>query len=408
MKQCAFTICAKNYLAQALTLKESFKRFNEEDFFIFLSDEVDGEDLGKADVTELDESWIPKWKEMAFKYNVIEFSTAIKPFCFDKLFNDGFEKVIYLDPDMYVVKNLQFIWDILAKKSIMLTPHFFEIYEGEFSGAVSDNSILSVGIYNLGYCAIAKTDNGRKIVTWWKNKLQDQCYDDRDDGTFVDQKWMNFVPAFFPDDVCISHNEGLNVAIWNLHERELVIENGMYYVKGIRGQKDELSVFHFSGFDPFNNTVINRRHPQFNVNTFPSFKPIIEEYRQAVYANGYEKYHPMTYSFETFSNGENINNVQRRLFREYIDNNGTYTDPFNTDDVFYKKLQANKCLTHNISARIGIAKSDKAKGNKIQDKFLIPFFRTFERLVGFNRYCLFLRFFNRLRKYEFNYFLIKK
>lgn len=64
-----------------------------------------------------------------------------------------------------------------------------------------------------------------------EEKLQDQCYDDRDDGTFVDQKWMNFIPAFFPDDVCISHNEGLNVAIWNLHERELVIEGGKYYVK---------------------------------------------------------------------------------------------------------------------------------------------------------------------------------
>ena len=199
MKQCAFTICAKNYLAQAITLRESFKKHNKEDFFIFLSDDVAGEDLKTADVVELNESWIPKWREMAFKYNVIEFSTAIKPFCFGKLFSEGFQKVIYLDPDMYVVKDLQFIWDTLDNKSIMLTPHFFEIYEGEFTGAVSDNSILSVGIYNLGYCALANTENGKKIVTWWKNKLQDQCYDDRDDGTIVDQKWMTFIPAFFPD-----------------------------------------------------------------------------------------------------------------------------------------------------------------------------------------------------------------
>lgn len=408
MKQCAFTICAKNYLAQAITLRESFKKHNKEDFFIFLSDDVAGEDLKTADVVELNESWIPKWREMAFKYNVIEFSTAIKPFCFGKLFSEGFQKVIYLDPDMYVVKDLQFIWDTLDNKSIMLTPHFFEIYEGEFTGAVSDNSILSVGIYNLGYCALANTENGKKIVTWWKNKLQDQCYDDRDDGTFVDQKWMNFIPAFFPDDVCISHNEGLNVAIWNLHERELVIEDGTYYVKGIHGQKDALSVFHFSGFDPFDNTVINRRHPRFNVNTFPSFKPIIEEYRKAVYANGYDHYHPMTYAFETFNNGENINPVQRRLFRVYVDKGGSYTNPFDTTDVFYKKLQANRCLTNTISAQIGIAKSDKEKGNKLQEKVMLPFFGMVKKYIGFNKYCLLLRFFNRLRRYEFNYFLMKK
>lgn len=45
MKQCAFTICAKNYLAQAITLRESFKRHNKEEFFIFLSDDKDKEDL---------------------------------------------------------------------------------------------------------------------------------------------------------------------------------------------------------------------------------------------------------------------------------------------------------------------------------------------------------------------------
>jgi hypothetical protein len=408
MKQCAFTICAKNYLAQAITLRESFKKHNEEDFYIFLSDAVANEDLKDTSVVELNETWIPKWKEMAFKYNVIEFSTAIKPFCFGKLFSEDYKKVIYLDPDMYVVKDLQFVWNTLDNKSIMLTPHFFEIYDGKFKGAVSDNSILAVGIYNLGYCALADTLNGKKIVTWWKNKLQDQCYDDRDDGTFVDQKWMNFIPAFFPDDVCISHNEGLNVAIWNLHERELIIEDGKYYVKGIHGQKDPLSVFHFSGFDPFNNTVINRRHPQFNITAFPSFKPIIEEYRKAVYENGYKKYHSMMYTFETFNNGEKINGVQRRIFRVYLANGGKYTDPFDVDDVFYQKLKDSNCLTNIHSSRIGIAKSDKEKGNKLQNKILVPLFKVIKRSLGFNRYCLMLRFFNRIRRFEFNYFLLKK
>ena len=41
MKNVAFTICAKNYLAQAITLKKSFEQHNpESDFFIYLADEI--------------------------------------------------------------------------------------------------------------------------------------------------------------------------------------------------------------------------------------------------------------------------------------------------------------------------------------------------------------------------------
>ena len=40
------------------------------------------------DLVTLNDTWIPKWREMAFKYGVIEFNTSIKPFCFYKLFNE--------------------------------------------------------------------------------------------------------------------------------------------------------------------------------------------------------------------------------------------------------------------------------------------------------------------------------
>ena len=82
---CAFTICAKNYLAQALTLRESFLKHNPSlNFFIFLADKIDGvEDVDG--VVALDKSWIPDWVNMAFKYDVIEFNTSIKPFCFGKI-----------------------------------------------------------------------------------------------------------------------------------------------------------------------------------------------------------------------------------------------------------------------------------------------------------------------------------
>lgn len=301
---CAFTICAKNYLAQALTLRESFLKHNPSlNFFIFLADKIDGvEDVDG--IVALDKSWIPDWVNMAFKYDVIEFNTSIKPFCFGKLFKEGYEKVIYLDPDIYVTRPLDYIYECLNNKSVVLTPHYCDIEE-HFDGAVSEETFNKVGIYNLGFCALKNDKVGQEIAKWWQNRLHYKCYSQSSEGLFVDQKWMDYIPAFFPQATCVSSHHGMNVAIWNLHERELFIDDRQGYMIRRKNTGDEfpLLFFHFSGFDPFETTVINRRHPQFNVTTYPSFKPIIEEYRERVYANGYDRFSKMNYGFNHYSDG---------------------------------------------------------------------------------------------------------
>lgn len=332
---CAFTICAKNYLAQALTLRESFLKHNPSlNFFIFLADKIDGvEDVDG--VVALDKSWIPDWVNMAFKYDVIEFNTSIKPFCFGKLFKDGYEKVIYLDPDIYVTRPLDFIYECLNDKSIVLTPHYCDIEE-HFDGAVSEETFNKVGIYNLGFCALKNDKVGQEFAKWWQNRLQYKCYSQSSEGLFVDQKWMDYIPGFFPDATCVSSHYGMNVAIWNLHERELFIDEKQGYMIRRKKTGDEfpLLFFHFSGFDPFETTVINRRHPQFNVTTYPSFKPIIEEYRERVYANGYDRFSKMTYGFNHYFDGSVITPLQRRIFRVYLNDHKVEFNPFEINTPF--------------------------------------------------------------------------
>lgn len=180
-----FTICAKNYLAQALTLKASLLEHNPNvDFHLFLADEKTKE-VEDLDIIELNGSWIPDWQSMAFKYNVIEFATSIKPFCFDKLFKEGYGKVIYLDPDIFVTSRLDYIFDGLEEKSMMITPHYNHI-ETNYTGAVTEEELLFVGIYNLGFGAIKNNEVGNKIINWWKNRLFDKCYADKEDALHVD------------------------------------------------------------------------------------------------------------------------------------------------------------------------------------------------------------------------------
>ena len=185
-----------------------------------------------------------------------------------------------------------------------------------------------------------------------------------------------------------------------------MIENGKYVIKRFDGEKFPLILFHFSGFDPFETKVINRRHPQYNVDTYPSFKPIIEEYRKSIYENGYDKYSVMPYSFSTFSNGENIIVMQRRLFRRYVEAGRPFVDPFDTSDSFYNELKKHGCLTKVFSSNIRASKGTKEKAGKLEMRFLIPMARLLKKFLGIRWYFYFVRYATKFRKPEYHYFLM--
>ena len=406
MKKCAFTICAKNYLAQAITLKKSFEKHNDViDFYIFLSDLTS--EIVPSDVILMDDSWIPRWEEMAFKYSVVEFSTSIKPFCFSKLFNEGYDEVMYLDPDIYVTAKLDYIYSLLDRKSIVLSPHYCKMQE-YYTGAVTEEELLFVGIYNLGFAAIRNTEKGNLIIDWWKNRLVDKCYLYKWDGLHVDQKWMDFIPCFFPNDVEITHHPGINPAIWNLHERELVIEDGNYRIKFVDDEKTyPLLFFHFSGFDPYNKLVINRRHPKFNSDCFPSYKPLIDEYVNEEYKNGYDDFSKCKYSFDTFTNGEKILPLNRRLYRRLY--NGYLSNFFSVDGELYKIFSRNNLCSgvKSLSVKSAFSPEEKLRAGKFQ-RFIILFLKLVKKCLGVRYYGAFLHYMQDISRFDKQDFLVKK
>ena len=406
-----FTICAKNYLAQALTLKEStLKNNNDVDFYLVLADQTSHE-IEDVETELLSTEWCPDWESMAFKYNVIEFSTSVKPFYFDYLFKKGYEKVVYLDPDIYVVDKLDVVFEALNDKSIVLTPHYCDIVE-EFNGAVSESTFMNDGVFNLGFCAIKNNNTGVEIVKWWKNRLHTKCYSQPNEGYFTDQKWMDFIPAFFPNDVCATHHFGLNNAIWNLHERSLIYENGKYFVR--RKKNEELYpliFFHFSGFDPFNKEVINRRHADYNIHVYPSFKPIIEEYRKMIYNNGFDKYHNLLYSLNYFSDGTPVTPLHRRLYRVYIEQGGSKLSPFSIESEFYNLLKRKGLLLKAGNSKEGLKKTyssqELSKAHRIENKIIFPLLRMFYKLLGYKKYTMLVDLSKKISLLEYHSFLLK-
>ena len=333
-KDVIFTICAKNYLAQALSLRESTLKYNDVDFYIFLSDKNDEE--GLPEVILLDDEWIPNWQQMAFKYNVIEFSTSIKPFCFQKLFKDGYKKVIYLDPDIYVLNNLDYVFENLEKYSIILTPHRCNIFAND--NLISEQSILGVGIYNLGFIAIKNDKYGIEATTWWCKKLTNQCKNKPAKGLFVDQKWIDFIPAYFPKVVLISSHLGLNVATWNLSERKVSYIQNTWYVSDIKQSKTyKLLFFHFSRYSPLKSNQLDKRKPETHIKNYNHFKKLTEEYLNCELRNNFDFYSKLHYSFNFFTDGTTIIQPYRELY-DCINNKSIYGDPFDSNGKWFTTL----------------------------------------------------------------------
>ena len=398
-KNIIFTICAKNYLAQALSLRESTLRHNNVDFYIFLSDKNDED--GLPDVVLLDDEWIPNWKQMAFKYDVIEFSTSIKPFCFQKLFKEGYEKVIYLDPDIYVYNSLDVVFSALEDKSVVLTPHRCYITDTE-NDMISEQLVSSVGIYNCGFIAIKNDTVGNQIVNWWAKRLTNQCLCDLSNGLFVDQKWIDFVPGFFPNDVLISNHLGLNVATWNFQERQIYEQEGSYFVKSrVDNQSFPLIFFHYSGYNPNKPMMLHKRKENSHIDFYPEIKNMVEEYCAAEKKNKYDKYSAMRYSFNNFSDGTTILQFHRRLYYDTLQHKISEVDPFDNRGTIYA-IFAKRGLIENRTKVNKIYKFSKFDKNT--KRILLYYFL---RMVGIKRFLNIIAKLKTISSYSYYDYLVE-
>ena len=405
-KNAIFTICAKNYLAHAKTLGYSLKEQQPDcDFFILLSDEINGVDLKTPDfnIIEAKSLGIPDFEDMAFKYNVIEFSTAIKPYFIDILFKDkGYEKVLYIDPDMVVYSQLDFLFDDLEKYAAVLTPHLINPYVA-YDGATSEEELLFVGIYNLGFFAIKNDNVGNSIVQWWKAKLKNQCYAEKEEGLHVDQKWMDFLPALYGASIKISRHPGLNLAFWNFHERNLTKVGERYLV-----DNEELVILHFSGLVPSDLENVCRKQNKYTLSNIPQYRALFEDYVKALEINGLSYLSKLTYHYNHFANGTPIMDYYRRLYRQLIDDGKEFSNPFGDGtDSFFNLLKTNKLLLKGDPKKYSSLKKVYGENPPVVGRVFFAL-KLFKKLVGMDKYYLMLRFFKINYRFEKQTYLINK
>lgn len=320
-----FTSAAFNYIPKVRMLFQSLRRLHPEwRLHLALADELRPEiDLSSEpfdEVTPLSELEIPNWHGWAFCHTIVELATAIKPFMLARLLRqEGCKKVIYMDPDTVAFSRLDDIVEALEHASIVLTPH--QTKPESSLSAVIDNEICSLkhGIYNLGFLAVSSDETGKSFADWWSERIYHFCRADIPNGLFTDQRWIDLVPAFF-EGVAIMRSPRHNVAPWNLTTRKLSrSEDSTYLV-----DEQPLGFYHFTGFDSGAHRIMAFKNGGNN----PALQGLINWYDDETKDLANDPLAKEKWAYGFYSDGTPIGNTERVVYRERVDLQGAYPDPF--------------------------------------------------------------------------------
>ena len=334
-----FTICSNNYLHFARNLAASLKRADPEaSLTVFLADKVSPEtEQLSSELTNVpvDRLGIENLLDMALKYNVMEFNTSIKPFCFDYLFRVlGCDSAVYLDPDIHLLKSLDHVHEALqAGFSSDVTPHISEPISDD-GKKPDDRTFLLAGIYNLGFIALNNNAETRRFIDWWSENLRDDCFSAQARGVFVDQKYVDFAPAFF-EKIKILRHPGYNVAYWNLMHRRVTEEQGRYRVNA----DYDLHFLHFSGASLENDNTLSKHQNRYTRSDLSgAMKKLYEHYVSEVTKYdrcGKTRLSRISYAFGALNNGIVADQFVRGVYAQFRGEVSKSRNPFELGPEFF-------------------------------------------------------------------------
>jgi hypothetical protein len=368
----SFTVCNIAYLHKALALAESFNKYTSCKINIYLFDGKrelpDFSDI--ANIYWIEDLDIPNVNQLAFKYDITEFSTSLKPYLALKLLNE-YKKVIFFDPDILIYNSIDYIVNLLDKEDIVLTPHYTTPQERGVELNQSDVGMMRFGSFNLGFFAVRKTDESIRFLKWWNERCQDLCFFETQFGLSTDQKWVSIAPCFFPS-LHVSFNLGLNVAFWNMQERKITSRDGnnLFLVN----DEYELLFFHFSSFNGKEPVKLTNRPFGIDISDETILQEVID-----IYSRISNKYIDVLsavskkYSFDYTYDGLYISPTLRRAYASVIDKFLKNHNPFEINgevESFTKKnyLIENKSTEYSPEGFEEIEKYDRIF--KIINKFL--------------------------------------
>lgn len=330
------TILSTNYLPKALALAGSLERHHPGARLVVLvidgydadhlaGSEVPGVELVGTRATGLSETEV---LHLATTYDLVELATALKPPFLLRLLEEA-EQAVYLDPDTYLTGPMEELSPALAATDggVLLTPHFLDpVPDG---ADLTEGHLLSVGVYNLGFCAVDR--RARAFLDWWWGHLREECLWDPLAGLFVDQKWCDIGSVLFRAGAF--RHRGYNVGVANLHERPVVLDADGY---AISGSPDRLRLFHFHAFDPHRPDQLSTRGLGSTAHLRAdggAVDRLCRAYAEDVLAHEAAVPPGAAYPYDRDASGRRISRQLRRAYRLESTGPGSLPSPFRPADA---------------------------------------------------------------------------
>lgn len=309
---------------------ESVRNTNAEvDRFVLITDECGGF-INKSEeifrIIELADLKIPQQKNLCFYYNLVEFATAVKPAFLKHLFNEGYEEVIYFDPDILVLQRLDPLYESLVHSMGVVTPHTSCDFPDDGCWP-DDRLLLRFGVFNLGFLAVKNCPQAWTFLDWWDDKLRRNCLAVNDEGFFVDQKYIDIAYWLFPG-LSVEKGPGFNLGYWNLHERMLTKVGSTWLCNN-----EPLVFCHFSGLAIEESDWFSKHSKRFSLALLPQVSELCQLYRKLVVEAGYERTKNWAYSWNVYADGSGISEATRRRYLDACKKNRSLPDPFASKTV---------------------------------------------------------------------------
>jgi len=373
------TIASFNYLQQIRTFAHSFKKHSQNiNIFVLLVDDGrTSEDFSKEpfDVIFAKDLHLEDFLLIAFKFNIIELNTALKPSFIKFLFNHkNVSKLLYFDPDIFVFAPLDSLFDELDRHPTLLTPHILS--PGTVDAILPDTAFLRFGVFNLGFIGMRLTGEISRLLDWWEHRCLYFGNIDVTEGIFVDQKWMDLFPCF-SSEIGILRLPGCNMAYWNLHERKLSKSADGWLVN----DSSPLMFFHFSNIDPADKESIKKSLVKPTLKEREDLREIFSEYREQLYRHGYKEEKIARYHYDYYSNGLPIGGLARRMVGSSFE---TFRgeNPFDASGTVYRWIMTNHLNGATRKKEITV----DSRGNRIIMSILDGCLRTGFHLLGADNY----------------------
>ena len=271
---------SSNYLAKALVMYDSLLETCGDEFslYYYAFDDITFDTLKKLNYKHI----VPVHREEFEDQKLLKIKSERSPAeyfftCTPQIIDYSIEKfyldqIIYLDADLYFYKNPRIILEELNCGDVLITKH-------NYYPPVSNHPS---GIYCVQFVPFKNTENGRKILNFWKEKCLEWCYLRAEEGKWADQGYLNDWTERF-EGVRIMNNRGGGVASWNIEGYSFNNE-GEIKVKFIEDNSENPLIFyHFHGIKFYLNDKIKidiKDKSIFNLIYKPYIKKLFEKEKE--------------------------------------------------------------------------------------------------------------------------------